>query len=167
MTGQRHGARPELAVPPLGAPRTDARGGVIYFDTGETRESLLTTFNLMGAGMHDERRDFAIFVTTSSDPQADGFIVHCRIMPFSTLGHLYPAPLDLIAGGTAPQPVSLADVVCGFVQAQEKRWGTGMVANSRRLLPGATATGPRNPCASASWSKTAITASSASGATRG
>lgn len=124
--GGYYGPQPHTFHPLRGAPRTEARGGVIYFDTGETRESLLTSFRLMGAGTYADDRDFGVFVTTSSDPQADGFIVHCRVIPFSTLVHLYHAPLDLIDGARAPQPVSLPDVLCGFVRAQEKRWGTGM-----------------------------------------
>jgi hypothetical protein len=124
--GGYYGAQQHSFHPLLGAPRTDARGGVIYFDTGETRESLISVFGVMGVGMRADWRDFAVFVATSPDPQKDGFIEHCRIMPFSTVAQLYRARLDLVEGGTTPQPMSVQEVLCGFVEGQEKRWGIGM-----------------------------------------
>jgi hypothetical protein len=121
-----YGAQPHTFHPLLGAPRTEARGGVIYFDTGETRDSLLAALRIMGVSMRPDWRDFAVFVAESSDPQKDGYIVHCRIMPFSTVMNLYRANPDLVEGGHTPQPVSVQDVLWGFVEGQERRWGTGM-----------------------------------------
>lgn len=124
--GGYYGAQPHSFHPLHGSPRTDACGGAIYFDSGESRESLLAAFEVMGVRMRTDWRDFAVFHTESKEPLKDGYIAHCRIMPWSTLEHLYHADLALVEGCSTPQLCSVQDVLYGFVQAQEQHWGTGM-----------------------------------------
>lgn len=124
--GDYYGAQAHTFHPLRGAPRTDACGGVIYFDTGGSRESLLTAFSVMGVRPSEEWRDFAVFCSESQDAEKEGYISHCRIMSKGTLAHLYRANLELVEGAREPQSVSALDVLWEFVQAEEKRWGTGM-----------------------------------------
>jgi hypothetical protein len=121
-----YGAQHHSFHPLLGAPRTDACGGVMYFDTGESRESLLTAFSVMGLRAREEWREFAVFCQQSSEPEKSGFISHCRIMPMSAPGYLYVASLEHIDGAATPQPVSVPEVLWHFVKSEEERWGTGM-----------------------------------------
>lgn len=121
-----YSAQPHNFHPLLGAPKTDARGGVIYFDSGNSKEEVLGAVRLMGGGMADSWRQFAVFVDESESAIEQGYISHCRLMPYGTLGHLYRASLQLVEGGAAPQPVSWNEVLWHFVQAEEERWGTGM-----------------------------------------
>lgn len=125
-SGGYYAAQHHTFHPLHGAPRTDASGGVIYFDTGSSQESLLTTFGVMGARPSAEWRQFGVFCRESSEPEKDGFISHCRIVSFGALGHLYRADLSLIKGGSEPQPKSVQEILWHFVQAEEERWGTGM-----------------------------------------
>lgn len=124
--GDYYGAQPQTFHPLHGAPRTDACGGTIYFDTGNSRESLLAAFSVMGVNPHPGRREYAVFCDESEDALKEGFISHCRIMPYSTLASLFGARLDLVDACKSPQPVSVQDLLCHFVTAEEKRWGTGM-----------------------------------------
>lgn len=107
-----------------GAPVTEARGGVLYFDAGENADKVMGALELMGAPLL--LKDYAVFVSESRNPQEDGFLVHCRVMPWSSLGHLFGAAADAVPGVTKAQPMSLGDLMRGFIQLAEQRWGTGM-----------------------------------------
>ncbi len=124
--GGYYGAQPHTFHPLLGAPRTDACGGVIYFDTGESRESLITAFSVMGARPHESWRDYAVFAAQSEDAEKEGFLSHLRFVSYPALAHLYGAKFALIEGGQSPQTVSVQDVLWHFVEAEQQRWGTGM-----------------------------------------
>jgi len=122
--GGYYGARGNGFHPLRDAPLTEPGGGVLYFDSWALSDTVVGALNLMGAHMRGNQ--FAVFVTEATEPQREGFLVHCRIMPFGTVSHLYHANLELIEGCTNPQPMNLENFVRGFIDLHKKRYGTGM-----------------------------------------
>jgi hypothetical protein len=110
--------------PLLGAPVTEPSGGILYFDAGSDPEKVISALELMHAPTL--MSDYAVFVSEAENPQEQGFIVHCRIMPLSSLAHFFGANADAIEDGRKPQPMTMGDFVRGFIRLHEQRCGTGM-----------------------------------------
>lgn len=123
-TGGYYGARGHSFHPLHGAPVTEASGGILYFDSGSDPGAVAGALTLMHAP--DLMTDYAVFVSVAENPQEQGYLVHCRIMPFSALGHFFGANIDFIEGGGALQPMTVGDFVRGFIKLHEGRYGTGM-----------------------------------------
>ena len=119
-----YGARAHGFHPLHGAPVTEPSGGVLYFDSGSDPETVMGAIQLMHA--HTLAKDYAVFVSQASDPQTEGYLVHCRIIPFGSIGHFFRASLSLIEGQSTPQPLTLGEFIKGFITLHEQRYGTGM-----------------------------------------
>jgi hypothetical protein len=104
-----------------GAPTTESSGGILYFDSGQEIEEVLTALRLMHAPLCEDR--YAVFVSDGEDPQKDGYLVHCRIIPSGALAHFFGAEGDHTE---PPQPMMVEGLIRGFIELHEKRYGTGM-----------------------------------------
>lgn len=116
-----YGAQGHSFHPLRGAPATESSGGVIYFDSGADIESVIAALSLMHAPLRLE--DYAVFVSEAEDAQSAGYLTHCRIMPRHALRNLFGVHE---IGPDEPQPIPVEQLLRGFIELHEKRYGTGM-----------------------------------------
>lgn len=123
-TGGFYGSKAHSFHPLHGAPVTEPSGGVLYFDSGEDGNTIMAALQLMHVPLR--LTEYAVFVSESQVPREDGYLVHCRMMPYNSLEHFFGASLDAVPDARRPQPMTLGGFIHGFIELAEKRWGTGM-----------------------------------------
>lgn len=109
-----------------GAPTEEASGGCIYFDSDRDTDRMKSVFQAMGAALWSGDRNYAVFIAESETPRRDGFITHCKVLPFWALGHFYQVNPVHLSEPPQPQPMSVWGFLRGFIDCQQQRWGIGM-----------------------------------------
>jgi hypothetical protein len=122
--GDYYSGRAHTFHPLLGAPLTEASGGVLYFDSMADVPDVMAALRLMHVPLLSN--EYAVFVSESEEPQRHGYLTHLRMMPYSSARDLFGANLDLIESIRQPQPMILGSLISGFIRLAVERWGTGM-----------------------------------------
>lgn len=117
-----------------GAPVTEAAGGIVYFDGSPNPEDVAAVLRLMR--VRSAHRSYAVFLSESSDPVADRYLVQVRIATDWALGSVYRAATGGEAASFVEQSLTLGDAVWAFIEDQQERWGTGMSYELRGAMGG-------------------------------
>ncbi len=146
------------------APTQEPSGGVIYFDDHLEFSEIRTALEVMGATL--QRSDYAVFAASADDPPNDRYSIRCG----SCLAPRLPISLGAVKQAHFPISRSRSATSSHSSSTTSGQSGTTLPTRSVGVLrarSAATATGQRNRCASASWSRTPIGAYIGSGAAPG
>ena len=116
------------------APIMEAYGGALYFGNDITKEDFFALTRIMGITQDYVNQDqYAIFLSESEDPKEDGFLAQIRIMGCFALRCLYEAIDEKAYENFPRQPVSRAEVLWQFMEAERKRWNTTIFSGPQPL----------------------------------
>ena len=130
--GSFYGANDRTGDPLRDAPVNDAAGGVVYFDSGSDAEHITALVELLE--VRGATKSYAVFAAESSDPSKDRYLAQIRIVDFGAMNLFgaIPGPED----SPWEQPLDIRALIAAFIDAQQKRWGSGMSSELRGTLGG-------------------------------
>jgi hypothetical protein len=122
--GSYYGFHEQQAHPFLNGPKTESRGGTLYFDDDASTEMLNAALSLMGVY---ETKDYVAFGASSTEPE------DCYLDQLRFVSH---AALTAVFGTTTtepprPQALNVREAICAFVASQKERWNDGSAFSSK------------------------------------
>jgi hypothetical protein len=104
--------------------RTNAGGGLIYFDEVIDPADLATILRAMG--VFADLKDYAVFVQSARDPEQEDYLDQVRFVSTWAIQKGYR-----IARQPPPQTLSVWDVTRMFVAGQRAKWGRVALSGTR------------------------------------
>jgi|SRR5579871_484677 len=126
---QPHGDHPFLS-----APRAQAAGGIVYFNSDVEEEDLRGLLRLLGIDL-DEKK-YAVFLTHAEDPAEEGYLIQMRIVSRFALSSHFDALTSEEYETFPEQKLALEALVWKFIENQIQEWGTDNSSPLEGLLGG-------------------------------
>jgi hypothetical protein len=115
--------------PFLGAPSTEAAGGIIYFDGDPQRTDVEALLRLLE--VYSRSNDYAVFSEDATNPQDERYLTQIRIVSKLALRFMFQALSSEEYEAFPEQPLSVGELVWRFIEGQQQIWGKGY---SRALM---------------------------------
>ncbi len=119
--GGYYGFQPHQLLDPYAeAPRTDPRGGLIFFDSDIERADFDVMLRLLG--VHRRLAEYGAFLQEAENPLEQGFLSELRAFSSSALARIDGRAREQIG----KQPLELGELLWRFVDEQQGHRGTDM-----------------------------------------
>ncbi len=107
--------------PIIGAPRTEANAGIVYFHNGVERKDFEGFLRMLEITDH---RDYAAFVCESSNPKDDKYLRQMRLVSKVGLRFMFNAIDDSEYNSFKKQTLTIEEALWEFIESEKKEWGT-------------------------------------------
>jgi hypothetical protein len=119
-----YAAQARAADPFLNAPITRPCGGTVYFDGDVEPDDLRALLRLLH--VYGPEKQYAAFLGYAENTEEEGYVVQIRIVNRFGLRFRFRAIGSEEYDAFPEQPLSIEELVLGFVRHQQETWGIGM-----------------------------------------
>jgi hypothetical protein len=118
-----YGYQAQTFHPFIGAPISEACGGVIWFDGVPEKADVEAALRLMDVRAGSQR--YAVFAAQAENPQEERYLVQLKIVNRFALRFMFGALTNEEYDSFPSQKLSVGELVWKFIEDQQQAWGMG------------------------------------------